>query len=142
MTAPEVVALPARTESLGQVHRFVDELASCAMLDEQRTYRLRLAAEEMATNILEHARFPVGTGTASFVLEGGVLPDLVWLRLVDSAEEFDPTAVPPPADLHEPLDRRKVGGLGIHLTRQMVDEFRYQRADGRNRTTLVVRRPA
>jgi anti-sigma regulatory factor (Ser/Thr protein kinase) len=142
MTAPEVVALPARPASLGQVQRFVEELATCAVLDEHRTYRLRLAAEEMATNIVQHARFPAGNGAASFVLEGGVLPELVWLRLVDAAGEFDPTAAPPPADLHEPLDRRRVGGLGIHLTRQMVDEFSYQRLDGRNRTTLAVRRSA
>jgi serine/threonine-protein kinase RsbW len=141
MTAPELVALPARQESLVQVHRFVDELVSCASLDEEEAYRLRLAAEEMATNIVQHARFPDGADPA-FVLEGGVLAAAVWLRLDDTAEEFDPTAVPPPPDLHEPLDRRRIGGLGIHLTRQMVDEFSYQRVDGHNRTTLALHRPA
>ena len=60
--------------------------------------------------------------------------DLV-IDIADDARQFDPTGVAPP-DLDAPLDERPIGGLGIHLVRNMVDRMEY-RYDGRqNRVQL------
>jgi acyl-CoA thioester hydrolase len=49
----------------------------------------------------------------------------------DFGREFDPLSLPIP-DLSASLDERKVGGLGIHLMRSLMDEVKYRRVDGKN----------
>jgi anti-sigma regulatory factor (Ser/Thr protein kinase) len=64
--------------------------------------------------------------------------DALVVRLRDQAEAFDPTQVLPP-DLSLPLEKRPLGGMGIYLTRQLVDQFSYQRLQqGYNEITLVI----
>jgi anti-sigma regulatory factor (Ser/Thr protein kinase) len=54
---------------------------------------------------------------------------------------YDPTKTPSPDDFDVPLEDRPIGGLGVFLARQAVDEFRYERVDGHNRSILVIHRP-
>jgi serine/threonine-protein kinase RsbW len=61
-------------------------------------------------------------------------PDLV-IDIADDGRPFDPTQVAPP-DLASPLDTRPVGGLGIHLVRNMMDRVEYRRDGQRNRVRL------
>lgn len=62
----------------------------------------------------------------------------VTLELSDDARPFDPLQVPPPA-FDAPLDERRIGGLGIHLVREMMDSIEYEYRDGRNHLRLVKR---
>jgi serine/threonine-protein kinase RsbW len=55
----------------------------------------------------------------------------LWVEVTDDARPFDPTQVPSP-DLDAPLEQRSVGGLGIHLVREMMDDLAYWHADGSN----------
>lgn len=65
--------------------------------------------------------------------------DAFIVTLVDQAPAFDPTTMPDP-DLDVPLEQRGIGGLGIYLSRKMLDEMRYQRLpSGANELTLVKR---
>ena len=57
------------------------------------------------------------------------------LVLRDDAPPFDPLSLAAP-DLAAGLDERSMGGLGIHLVRELVDEVSYRRVDGRNELTL------
>ena len=57
---------------------------------------------------------------------GGVL-----LEVEDDGKPFDPLQAPPP-DLTLPLEKRPIGGLGIHLIRNLMDEVTYARVGGRN----------
>jgi serine/threonine-protein kinase RsbW len=49
--------------------------------------------------------------------------------------------LPDEEELDLPLEEREIGGLGVMLAREGVDDFRYERIDGRNRTMIVVNRP-
>lgn len=141
----ERLSLPATVDALGEVARFVGELGAAAGLPADRAYKLRLAAEEIATNIVTHGYAEPGAGSNGagpprFVVEGAADGGRVWIRLVDTAPRFDPTATGDPVDLDRPLAERQVGGLGIYLVRSVLDDFRYEHADGENRTTLVIER--
>lgn len=59
----------------------------------------------------------------------------VVLCVEDDGPAFDPLAAPEP-DLDAPLEDRPVGGLGIHLLREMMDTLDYVRRDDRNRLIL------
>ena len=49
---------------------------------------------------------------------------------------FDLTLAPK-ADTALPLMERKIGGLGIHLIREMMDDVRYRHVDGNNQIVLI-----
>ena len=101
--------------------------------------RLTLIVEELFTNSVAH-----GYGRESDApIEVTLAADAgeVTLGYDDAAPPFDPLSRPSvaPADLEAPLASRAVGGLGLHLVRQLVASARYAREGGRNRLWLTVR---
>ena len=61
------------------------------------------------------------------------------MRLLDETPLFDPTAVPPP-DINLPLEERPLGGLGVHMMRQLTDVLLYRvTEDGQNELIFVKR---
>jgi len=59
------------------------------------------------------------------------------IKVEDDGRPFNPLLSPPP-DLHRPLEQRRVGGLGLHLVRELTNCIEYDRVDGKNR--LVIRK--
>ncbi|MEU2828853.1 ATP-binding protein [Streptomyces lavendulae] len=129
--------LSAALTSLEDVARYVLDLAERAGLTEEASYRLRLATDELATNVVMHGYHG---SEGELRIEGGMDEDTVWIRLEDDAPAFDPAAHCLPPDITVPLAERAIGGLGIHLALTSVDEFTYTCTGARNRTTLVMRR--
>jgi anti-sigma regulatory factor (Ser/Thr protein kinase) len=56
----------------------------------------------------------------------------------DEGKPYDPTQKEDP-DINLPVEDRPIGGLGIFLIRQIMDEVKYSREDRQNRLTLVKR---
>ncbi|GAA2420509.1 ATP-binding protein [Streptomyces mauvecolor] len=131
------LCVPAALESLDRVAEFVLGVGRAGGLDGGALYRLRLAADELATNIVMHGyRGAPGHLTVS----GGVDADRVWVRFEDAAPAFDPRRGMHAPDLAVPLAEREVGGLGVFLALTAVDSFSYELLDGRNVSTLALRR--
>ena len=61
--------------------------------------------------------------------------DLV-VTIKDRGKPFDPSKIPPP-DTKAALSERKVGGLGMFLMRELMDEIRYAFNKEENDLTLV-----
>jgi anti-sigma regulatory factor (Ser/Thr protein kinase) len=63
--------------------------------------------------------------------------DSLAAYLRDDAMPFNPATVPEP-DLTLPLEQRPVGGLGVHMMRQLMDEMTHRvTSKGGNELTLV-----
>ena len=60
------------------------------------------------------------------------------VSVTDEGVEFDPFARREP-DVSSSLDDREIGGLGIHLIRNLMDDYSYRRVGGKNVTTLMKR---
>jgi anti-anti-sigma factor len=75
-----------------------------------------------------------GAGEVRVELEG----DRVRVTITDDGPPFDPLAFAEP-DTELSVEERGIGGLGIHLVRQMMDELTYQRQDGKNVVVLAKR---
>ncbi|HEU5270136.1 MAG TPA: ATP-binding protein [Jatrophihabitans sp.] len=121
-------------EVLRPVTAFAIALAEQAGLDEVAGYRLRLAVDELATNVVMHAYGPPG---GSLLVDAGVEHDRLWVRLTDHGPPFDPTAAPDPLAGPVGLSERQPGGLGIALARRSVDRLEYHR-DGDANVVVVV----
>ena len=107
-----------------------------AALPPAAAHALALALDELATNTIGYGYAEGARGTLALSL--AVEPGRATAELRDDARPFDPTRAPEP-DLEAELDERAIGGLGIHLVREMMDEIGYERRDGWNVTTLVKR---
>jgi serine/threonine-protein kinase RsbW len=131
------IRVSAALASLEDVARYVLDLAQRAGMSPDASYRLRLAADELATNVVMHG---YRQSEGELRLAGGMDDETVWIRLEDDAPPFDPRDGRLSLDTEAPLTERPVGGLGIHLALSALDDFDHTYADGHNTSTLVVRR--
>jgi two-component system, cell cycle response regulator DivK len=137
--APLEISLPARPESLAPLLAFVERACEGAGVDGEAAFALRLAAEEVCSNVIEHGY--AGREPGPLRLRFRREPDAVVLVVEDRAREFDP-ATAPAADLESGWEERQIGGLGWHLVRRTMDEVRHEPlSGGGNRLTLVKRLP-
>ncbi len=115
-------------ESVMQGHHFPNE----DILDTQ------LAVEEVVTNVIVHGYGEAG-GEILVSLSYDAKAGAMEIRVEDSAEPFDPLSLPEP-DISLGIDDRKIGGLGIFLTRQVMDEIRYRYEGNKNVLILTKKR--
>ncbi len=124
--------------AMGQVQRavqFASGQAAAAGLDPRRLRHLEVAVEEITANICLHA---YERGRGEFAIRVAPGAQGVTVEIVDRGEAFDPLSLHAPR-LDAGLDDRDLGGMGVYLVRQLVDEVRYRRENDHNVLTLVVR---
>jgi anti-sigma regulatory factor (Ser/Thr protein kinase) len=136
----ESKSFPGNVDSLDSLREYVGELAEKAGLAKKPTYALKLAVDEIATNIILYGYQQPGLEADFTVLSEITASELVVI-LEDIAAPFDPLAkeLPGSDDLTKSLEDREIGGLGIFLTINGVDEFSYEYAGGKNRNKFVMK---
>ena len=129
-----ILRVPAELNQLASIRDFVEEQSASAHAAKSDTADLIQAVDEAATNIIVHGyKENPGSVEIEVCLKPGAL--VVYLR--DQAPIFDPTLVPRP-NLKLSLEDRPIGGLGVHLIRECVDEFRHSaRSGGGNELVLI-----
>jgi anti-sigma regulatory factor (Ser/Thr protein kinase) len=111
---------------------FVDRFAADAALPADAAFQLNLVLEELVTNTIIHGQVAPGDEIHLRLERRG---DVIEADLVDTGAAFDPRTLPAP-ELDAPLESRSIGGLGVHLVRQFVDELDYRRENDRNHLRL------
>jgi len=96
---------------------------------------LHVALDELLHNTIAHGFEGRPDGGGEVTVEVELRPDRVCVTLSDDGPPFDPFARAAP-DTSLSVDERQIGGLGIHLVRQMMDDVRYQRLADRNVVVL------
>jgi anti-sigma regulatory factor (Ser/Thr protein kinase) len=122
-----------------ELPRLVNELAAfCAgqQVPEDVSATMRLAVEEVVTNVIHHGTDPDNTHTIaiSFQWEQGEFTAIV----ADDGRPFDPLAHPVP-NTELPIEERPIGGLGVYMVRQLMDGLEYRRDGNRNILTMKKR---
>jgi serine/threonine-protein kinase RsbW len=115
---------------------FVEALVRDAGLPHAKAYWLRLAVEEISTNIIDHGY----EGTGPMWLTGTIKPDSVSIQIEDTAPAFDPRTHDHQAKLAVAPEEREAGGFGLLLAWHKLDGFCYEYAGGKNRNTLIMSR--
>lgn len=137
------LCLPATLDALEEIGKYVVAATAEAGLDTKAAYNLRLAVDEIATNIITHGYQEAGR-SGDLVVRGMLTDGALTITLEDSGISFNPLGRELPGDdeLNLPLEERGVGGLGIYLVLKGVDSFNYEHVGGLNRNILVMNRPA
>lgn len=126
--------IPAEKARLTEVLDFVLGYAKELGFEKKELFQLKVCTEEIFVNVASYAYAP-DTGLITITADGGVDPLTVTLSFIDSGTPFDPLAKPDPAK-KRPLSQAKKGGLGIFITKKLMDEVSYAYQDGRNVMTI------
>lgn len=126
--------IDAVSENLQSVLSFVDshlEAIDCPMKSQMQ---IDVAVEEVFINISSYAYSPE-IGKATVRVEVADSPITVSITFIDNGVHYDPLKKQDP-DITLNADIREVGGLGIFMTKKLMDDIVYEYKDGRNILTL------
>lgn len=125
--------IQAELEHVADVRELVREVADACDAPEPCLADLVQAVDEATTNVILHG-YRGGPGWVEVAAER--VGDRIVVTVTDEAPSFDPTRVPEP-DLSVPPERRRPGGMGIHLIREATDRLEHvPRPGGGNILTL------
>ncbi|MCA9944134.1 MAG: ATP-binding protein [Ardenticatenaceae bacterium] len=145
MGVKHVLTVPGRYEEIQKICQFVAEGAAQSGLDETAIFHIELACDEACTNIIEHAY--EGEDKGSIHISWQLTGSSFTITFHDNGRSFDPKAVPtptlPPAPATSPdIDQVKVGGLGIHFMRQLMDDVQFYFDEDAGNTLILVKKKA
>ena len=126
-TRDELERIAGAIEKLGQEDEWPDDLV----------FRVNLVLEELILNIMDYGAED-GDPDISLTIECD--DDSISIELSDSGRPFDPLTEAPEPDLDASVSERRVGGLGVHLTKTLMDDVRYAREGDRNHLSIVTRK--
>jgi anti-sigma regulatory factor (Ser/Thr protein kinase) len=128
----EVLAVP---ENIPQLVAFSDSVEQALPLSLEQRYLMRLAIEEITTNIIKYsyAHEHPGPIQVACACQG----ERLCVIIRDRGQPFDPHDAPPP-DLGSDLASRTIGGLGVYLVRELADDLTYRHDPASGWNELVV----
>lgn len=130
-----------KLQSLPKIAQYIQQLAREVGLDAHTSYNLRLAVDEISTNIILHG-YCQTEEPGLLVFSTILTSEQLIVILEDTGSAYDPEQLHQlSADqIDKTLEQRPMGGLGVYLAVRSVDEFHYERIGDRNRTRFVINR--
>jgi len=128
--------MPLRHDSLGTLTDAVDARLAGWGLDSEAINDARLVTEELGVNLIEYGRAP-GHEAPPMELSMSLQDGSLQMQFRDQGVAFDPWAQPEP-DLDEDLLERPVGGLGLHLVRNIATSVSYRREGNANVVGVIL----
>ena len=128
------ITVDATVDNLEVVQDFVREELEKQDCSMKVMMQIEIAVEEIYVNIVHYAYNP-SVGKATIRCEVTDNPMQVMIQFLDSGKPFDPLAKED-ADITLSADEREIGGLGIFMVKQSMDEVNYEYKDGKNVLTI------
>ncbi|MBO4854486.1 MAG: anti-sigma factor antagonist [Oscillospiraceae bacterium] len=131
---PDELDIEAATENLEKVMDFVNSHLDTVNCPAKARMQLDLAVEEIFVNIARYAYAPE-KGNATIKVEVLNDPVTVTITFMDRGVPYDPLKKENP-DVTLCAEEREIGGLGIFMTKKVMDDVYYEYRDGQNILTL------
>lgn len=123
-------------EQMAGLEPFVTEITEIFNLPEDFSFSLSLALDETVANVIMYA-YPGQTGMPVHIEADGVPGKKLIIRIIDEGVPFDPTKEAPEVDTTLDTEDREIGGLGLLLVRECMDEVLYERKNDSNILSLI-----
>jgi serine/threonine-protein kinase RsbW len=135
--APQfTIRIASRLEDIGRLAAAVEAFGAEHQIPDPVVFAFNLALDEVVTNVISYAFTDVQEHPIDIHLQ--VTDGIMQAEVIDSGQPFNPMDAPAP-DLDAPIEERRIGGLGIHIVREMMDSLEYRREGGRNILVLTKR---
>ncbi|SRR5579883_1193291 len=118
----EPLKIPGNLNSLTEIKEYVRTAAKKAKLNGKACYKLVLAVDEIATNAINYG---YADCIGDLYLYVYINQKSLIIIMEDSGVRFDPFKLDIP-DFNQPLEERKIGGIGVYLAIHSVDKFIYK----------------
>jgi len=132
----KILTVPASTNQLDSVLSFIEtelEAINCPM---KICNQIAIAVEEIFVNIAHYAYCPIeGQATIRCQIQTDGPQPQVTIEFLDSGKPYDPLANDDP-DTTLSAEEREIGGLGIFMVKQLMDDVKYEYKDGKNTLTI------
>ena len=135
MSQEFTVGLRNDLDEWDRVAEAVEGFAEECGLPPKATYTLFLVLEEFLSNIIKYGY--ADDEPHEIVARLGIVGDSLIVRIEDDARPFDPRTAPKP-DTTAPIADRPIGGLGLHMVREMTEAVDYERLGDKNVTTAII----
>jgi len=129
--------LESSLDVLGEITEAVEAFGAEQEWPADLLFHVQLVLDELASNVINHG---YGASGHRFQITIQSRQEAVQVEVVDEARAFDPLHETPAATIDAGVAEREVGGLGVHIVKQLMDEMEYRRENGKNRLTLVKKR--
>lgn len=137
MASEYEIEIEARTDNLQEVLAFVNARLEKADCSRKAQMQMNIAVEEIFVNIAHYAYAPA-TGKVKIRVETAGTPAEGMITFTDEGIPYNPLAKEDP-DVTLSAEERVVGGLGIFMVKNTMDDMRYEYRDGKNILTIVKR---
>ena len=124
----------AELESLQTFRDFITECCARYEVSNDTVLELKLAVDEACTNIITHGY--KGMDPGSIILSFRIEPERILIQITDFGHCFEPVAGPRP-DVEAALEDQELGGLGLYLIYQTMDNIDYTSSDDGNTLTFT-----
>ena len=125
---PMTINVPCREDQWPVLRNAIHSFGLCIGMERKALKKYEVAAEEAVVNILHYSQ----ASEIEIVLSSQ--DSAFTIQLMDDGLPFDPTEHTPN---NKTIDERQIGGMGIHLIRQIVDEMHYERKKEKNILRMV-----
>ena len=132
------IILANEISEITKLNAFIEEIGNEFSLTPDIVFNLTLVLEEAVVNVINYA-YPKEEHQFIY-LSARLHEGSIIFVLTDTGKEFDPTLAPE-ADVTLGAEDRQIGGLGIFLIRQIMNEVKYERIEGKNVLTLEKKLP-
>ena len=126
-----------RIEEIRTVEKVLAEFAAQQSISSDVLFQIQLSLEEIFTNVVNYAHDDEQEHEVKIIILGD--GDSVTVEVVDDGRPFDPLRDVPEIDTRSSLDRHRVGGAGVALTKRMMTELSYRR-DGDHNHLIMTKR--
>ncbi|MDD5277600.1 MAG: ATP-binding protein [Methylovulum sp.] len=126
--------LPNTLEALPLLAEAIEAFGQQASWQEATVMQINLVLEELVVNTIDNGYTDGRKGDIDVEINAG--QQAITLRITDDADAFDPFSIATP-DLTQAIEDRAIGGLGIHLVRSYMDDYRYAYVNQHNQVTLT-----
>lgn len=117
-------------ENFGMVADFVDEELEKRNVPMAAEAQIDIALDEIYTNVVKYA-YGEEVGEVTVRLDFSDDVSEVRMTVIDAGIPYDPLQKEDP-DVSLEADERQIGGLGIYLVKQLMDEVSYEYRGGMN----------
>ena len=127
------ICIKNKVSELEKVAQFIEEIGEELGLSMELQMNLNLVMEEMVTNVIFYA-YPQDEEADIELLVKSDGKELTFV-LSDQGKEFDPT-LKEDADPNINPAEREIGGMGIYIVKNIMNQVTYQRLEGKNLLTM------
>jgi anti-sigma regulatory factor (Ser/Thr protein kinase) len=124
----------AELEQLPVFREFISECCQKHQVPDETVFDLKLAVDEACTNVITHGY--KGMDPGSIILSFRIESDRILVQITDFGHVFEPADAPKP-DVEAALEDRPLGGLGLYLIYQLMDNIDYQSSEDGNTLTFT-----